>query len=119
MDKKCLDFVIEKTHELLEAPTSCDSVKEAANAWLAAIGTENEAEATRKYLNELEEDIVLIDDLINLAESEKGIQYFGSELAKNIAVHGKEIKAEGAVYCDCPACKAVEAILEKKDCILK
>lgn len=119
MDKKCLDFVVEKTHELLNAPTSCDSVKEAANAWLAAVGTDNEAEATKKYLNELEEDIVLIDDLIDLADSEKGIQYFGAELAKNIVEHGKEIKAAGAVYCDCPACKAVEAILEKKECILK
>lgn len=119
MDKNCLDFVVEKTHELLNASTSCESVKEAAKAWLNAIGTEGEADATKKYLDELEEDIVLIDDLIDLAGSEKGIQYFGAELAKNIEEHGKEIKAAGAHYCDCPACKAVEAILERKDCISK
>ena len=31
------------------------------------------------------------------------------------AAHAREIKAAGAKYCDCPACEAVEAILEKKD----
>ena len=31
------------------------------------------------------------------------------------AAHAREIKAAGAKYCDCPACAAVEAILEKKD----
>ena len=35
-------------------------------------------------------------------------------MAKNVAAHGKEIKAAGAKYCDCPACMAVAAILEKK-----
>ena len=35
--------------------------------------------------------------------------------AKEVAAHGKEIKAAGAVYCDCPACAAVEKILAKKD----
>ncbi|MEW3581246.1 molecular chaperone Hsp90, partial [[Clostridium] symbiosum] len=28
-------------------------------------------------------------------------------------------KAAGAKFCDCPACAAVEAILEKKEDILK
>ena len=39
----------------------------------------------------------------------------GAEAAKGVAEHGKAIKAAGAKYCDCPACAAVEAILEKKD----
>ena len=30
-----------------------------------------------------------------------------------------ELKAAGAKYCDCPACQAVEAILEKKKEMLK
>ena len=50
------------------------------------------------------------------AESEMGAKVFGgAEAAKGVAEHGKAIKAAGAKYCDCPACAAVEAILEKKD----
>ena len=32
--------------------------------------------------------------------------------------NGREIKAAGAKYCDCPACAAVEAILSKKEELL-
>ena len=56
-----------------------------------------------------------MDALIGLAESETGAKIFGAEKAKEVAAHGKEIKAAGAVYCDCPACAAVEKILAKKD----
>lgn len=43
-----------------------------------------------------------------------GAKIFGDS-AKGVADHGREIKAAGAKYCDCPACAAVEAILAKKD----
>ena len=57
-----------------------------------------------------------VDNLIAFAESEMGAKVFGgAEAAKGVAEHGKAIKAAGAKYCDCPACAAVEAILEKKD----
>ena len=42
------------------------------------------------------------------------MQYFG-EKAPEVAAYGREIKAAGAKYCDCPACAAVEAILAKKE----
>ena len=29
---------------------------------------------------------------------------FGEKGAADMLVHGKEIKANGALYCDCPAC---------------
>ena len=119
MDKTSLDFVIEKTHELMKAPTCCNELKAAAQAWLNALGTDHEAAETVRYFDELSEDIVALDDLIALAGSDAGVQYFGAELAHNIEAHGKEIKAEGAVYCDCPACAAAELILAKKDCLLK
>ena len=41
-----------------------------------------------------------------------------NEVEVKLAEHGKEIKAAGAKYCDCPACAAVEAILSKKDELL-
>ena len=60
-----------------------------------------------------------IDGLIAFAESDIGAKVFGEEGAKNILIHAKEIKSNGAKYCDCPACAACEALLEKKDEILK
>lgn len=119
MDKDVQNYVVEKTHDLMNAASCCSEAKAAAQAWLDAIGTEKEAAETQKYIVELEEDIMPIDGLIGFAESEAGSQVFGAETAKNIAAHAKEIKAAGAKYCDCPACAAAEAILAKKDMMLK
>lgn len=118
MDKNVLDFTVEKTHELMNAPSCCNEAKTAAQAWLDAIGTENEAKETKKYIAELEEDVMPIDGLIGFAESDAGAQVFGADNAKNIAAHARERKAGGAKYCDCPACSAVAAILEKKEQLL-
>lgn len=118
MDKDVLGYVVEKTQELIDAPTCNSETRASAQAWLAAVGTETEAAATEKYVAELEADIMPIDQLIGFAESEGGAQVFGAE-AKNVAAHAREIKTNGAKYCDCPACAAVEAILAKKDMILK
>ena len=119
MNKEVLDYVVEKTHELIDAPTCSSEAREAAKAWLDALGTDAEAAETKKYIDELEADIMPIDTLISFAESEGGSQCFGADAAKNIAAHAKEIKAAGAKYCDCPACTAVAAILEKKDEMLR
>jgi hypothetical protein len=119
MNKEILDFTVNKTHELLSAPSCSSEAKAVAQNWLDAIGTENEASITKKYMEELEADIMPIEHLIGFAESDSGIQLFGSEVAKNIATHAKEIKSDGAKYCDCQACASVAAILENKDSILK
>lgn len=113
MKKEVLDFVVEKSKELMAAHTCSAEAKEAAKAWLDAVGTQSEAEETKKYLAELEEDIVTVEGLEAFAESEMGAKVFGAD-APNVAAHAREIKAAGAKYCDCPACAAVEAILEKK-----
>ena len=119
MDKEVLSFVVEKTHELMNAASCSKEAKASAQTWLDAVGTENEAAATKTYIAELEADIMPVDGLNGLAESEMGAQVFGADKAKEVAAHAKEIKAAGAKYCDCPACAAAEAILEKKDGILK
>lgn len=119
MDKNVLDYVIEKTKELINAPTCSSETKAAAQAWLDAASTDKEAAETQKYIAELEEDIMPIDTLIGFAESDMGAQVFGADKAKDVAAHAKEIKAAGAAYCDCPACIAVAEILKKKDEILK
>lgn len=112
MNKEVLQFVVEKTKELINAQTCSTEAREAAQAWLDAVGTDTQEEETKKYIAELEADIVTADGLAAFAESDMGRQVFGED-AGNVAAHAKEIKAAGAKYCDCPACAAVEAILEK------
>lgn len=118
MNKEAINFVVEKTQELMSAPTCSKETKTAAQAWLDAVGTEKEAAETKKYIDELEADIMPIDTLICFAESENGRQVFGADTAKEVAAHAKEIKSAGAQFCDCPACVAVAAILEKKGLLL-
>jgi len=119
MEREILNYAVEKTHKLISAPSCSREAKIAAQAWLDAIGSEREAEETKRYIDELEADIMPIDGLIAFAESDHGIQVFGADTAKNIAAHAKEIKSAGGKYCDCPACAAAAEILEKKDILLK
>ena len=109
----------ELPQDLLQAPSACKEVKEAAQNYLDAAGTEKEAEAATAYVKELEADIMPIDGLISFASSDMGAQVFGADGAKKILAHAEEIKAAGAKYCDCPACAACEALLNKKAEILK
>ena len=113
MEKEVLQFIQEKTQELIQAESCCAEVKTAARVWLEAIGTENEETETERYINELKADIMPIDQLIVFADSEAGIKCFGKDTAKNIANHAEKIKAAGARFCDCPACAAAEAILKE------
>lgn len=114
MKQETLNFVKEQTAALIAAPSCSAEAKAAAEKWLSAVGTAEEAEATKAYVAELEADIMPIDGLIAFAGSDAGVGVFGAELAKNILAHAEEIKAAGAEYCDCPACAACKAILEKK-----
>lgn len=113
MDKKTLEFVSAKTKELMAAPSVYAGLKESAQAWLASVGTPNEAAVTKTYVSDLKECITSIDGLIAFAESAHGAQILGEDGAKKMAAHAKEIKAAGAKYCDCPACSAAVAIVEK------
>ncbi|MDO4545949.1 MAG: molecular chaperone Hsp90 [Bacillota bacterium] len=114
MKQDVLNYVIEKTKALMEAPTCSPETKEAAQSWLDAVGTDKEQAETKSYIQELEADIMPIDQLIGFAGSEAGAEYFGAETAAGIVAHAEEIKAAGAKYCDCPACAIVAEILEKK-----
>ena len=74
MNKEVLEFVVEKTKELMAAPSCSQEAKDAAQAWLDAVGTDRQEEETKKYIAELEEDIVTVDGLIAFAESEAGLK---------------------------------------------
>ncbi len=118
MKKTVLDFVISKTQDLLAAPNACQEVKAAANAWLAAVGTDAEAAETAKYIAELAADIMPIDGLIAFGETELALNIFGADGVKALKAHAQELKTRGAKYCDCPACTACKAILDRKAEIL-
>ena len=107
------EYVMEKARELMDAHTCCAEAREAIQAWLDAIGTDKEAEMAENLIAELEEDLMPVEQLIAFAESEAGAGVFGDK-AGEVAAHGRTIREAGGKYCDCPACAAVEAILEKK-----
>lgn len=113
------ETIKELTEKLMAAPSACKEIKAAAQNYLDAVGTEKEGTAADAYVAELEADIMPIDGLIAFAESDMGAKVFGEESAKNILIHAKDRKAAGEKYCDCPACAACEALLKRKEEILK
>ena len=117
MNQTGKEYVAEKAKELMDSHTCCAEAREAAKAWLDALGTDREAEAAENLIAELPGDLMPVEQLIAFAESEAGSGVFGDK-AGEVAAHGKAIKEAGGKYCDCPACVAVEAILKKKEEIL-
>lgn len=117
MNEDMRNYIVRRTKELIEAKTCRKELREAAQNWLDAVGTEKEGEMAKVYVSEMEENLMTIDGLISFAESADGAKVFGDRAAE-VAAHARKIKGEGAKYCDCPACSAVAEILEKKDDIL-
>ena len=117
MDTNLQEFIIEKTREMVSVDYCRTEARKAAEAWLASIGTDSEPQAIKNYLAELEEAVMPIDELIEFCKGEYAFFIFGNNQQEEIA-HAYKLKADGAEYCDCPACKAALAILEKKREIL-
>lgn len=72
----------ELTQDLLQAPSACKEVKEAAQNYLDAAGTEKEADAATAYVKELEADIMPIDGLISFAGSDMAHRYLAQMTQK-------------------------------------
>ena len=99
---------------LLDAPKSTPTVKEFAQSWFDAEGTEKQVELTKQLVSVAEQNIALIDEVIDYARSERAIQSLGEEGAAKLLQHAKDIKAEGAEFCDCAACVAAKNIIDLK-----
>ena len=99
---------------LLDAPTSNETVKEFAQSWINAEGTEKQVELTKQLVSVAEQNIALIDEVIDYARSERAIQSLGEEGAAKLLQHAKDLKAEGAEFCDCQACVAAKNIIDLK-----
>ena len=99
---------------LLDAPTSNETVKEFAQSWINAEGKPEQAELTKQLVSMAEQNIALIDETIGFAGSELAVQVLGKEGAANLLQHAKDIKAQGAEFCDCPSCVAAKNIIDLK-----
>lgn len=113
-----MEKAIEKTKILL-SDWCCDELKEAAQNWLNAVGTDGQKSAAEKYVSVLEDSIVSVDGMLEFLPTKEAKAKFGEETANKFYEHAKELKSQGAANCDCPACTAASAVLELKDEILK
>ena len=102
----------ELVRELLTTQSVCEELKDVSKAYLAAIGTNKEADEQRRLIREIREDIMTIDSLAAFSETDMAREIFGDGYG-NFKAHVDEIKANGAEYCDCPACTVCLKILEK------
>ena len=103
MDAKVRQYTEAKVRELIRAYSCCAEAKAAGQAWLDAVGTDQEAEKTKALIAELEEDIIPIDGLIAFAGSEGGEKVFGAEKAKEVEAHANDINAGCSNFCFWPA----------------
>lgn len=99
---------------LLDAPQSNHKVKEFAQSWIDAEGKPEQEKLTKQLVSVAEQNIALIDETIGFAGSELATQILGEEGAANLLQHAKDIKAQGAEFCDCPGCIACKNIIDLK-----
>ena len=117
--KKIRDDLKAKVEQLIALPGCCAELKAAAQNWLDTYGDTNANQAAAAaFIKELEADILPVDDCIAFLGTDHAKQLFGDK-AEGMLAHMKQIKAEGAVHCDCPACSLASEILEKKDFLNK
>ncbi len=94
-----------ETRRLVNIEWARPELKAAAQAWLDTMddGTAN-AEPAKAFVKALEESICTVE-----------------ELAANpqFAAHAAELKAKGALFCDCEACTIAADLLSKKEYLAK
>ncbi|MDO5564155.1 MAG: molecular chaperone Hsp90 [Eubacteriales bacterium] len=115
MKSEIREYLDNKINDLLNANSLCKEAKEKLNLYLNNKNTNEEEKYLKELLNELENDILPVDALVAFTSSDAAIKVFGEEKAKFYNAHANELKEKGIKYCDCPACKAAQEILEKKD----
>ena len=102
---KIREDLADETRQLIAVEWARPELKAAAQAWLDTMddGSAN-AEPARAYVKALEESICTVE-----------------ELAANpqFAAHAAELKAKGALFCDCDACTLAADILSKKEYLAK
>lgn len=106
-------FIVQKTLEMTSDGTCCKELKAAAQKWLSARGTAEEAAAWEAYLAELRADVMPLEEVLAFSASPEAVKLFGNEeFVRGLHAHYLEVQAAGGKYCDCPACSAAGKILE-------
>lgn len=107
--------LIETVKAMIAAPSCCQDLKNAAQKWLDAVGFAEENTAAAALLAELKEDVCTIDDVIPFFDSDRAVQYFGAEKAKELAALAHKVKADGGKWCFCAACAAGAKLIENAE----
>ena len=102
---KIREDLADKTRQLIAVEWARPELKAAAQAWLDTMddGTAN-AEPAKAYIKALEESICTVEELAAMPQ---------------FAEHAAELKAKGALLCDCEACTLAADILSKKEYLAK
>lgn len=87
-------------------------MKEAAQEWLDAVGTDAESAAKEKLLPKLKGSVATVEEMLETFSADDAKEKFG-DMADQILKHAEELKAQGKKFCDCPACTKAKEILEE------
>ena len=95
----------EETRRLVNIEWARPELKAAAQAWLDTMEDgEANAEPAKAFVKALEESICTVEELAAVPQ---------------FAEHAAELKAKGALFCDCEACTIVADLLSKKEYLAK
>ena len=95
----------EETRRLVNIEWARPELKAAAQAWLDTMEDgEANAEAARAFVKALEDSICTVEELAAVPQ---------------FAEHAAELKAKGALFCDCEACTIAADLLSKKEYLAK
>ena len=102
---KIREDLADETRQLIAVEWARPELKASAQAWLDTMndGTAN-AEPAKAYVKALEESICTVEELAAMPQ---------------LAAHAAELKAKGALLCDCAACTLAADILSKKEYLAK
>lgn len=112
MTKELKYEIIGMIREMIASPSCCAELKIKADEYLTAVGTTREDKKFRELIDEIKADIIPVDAMVQFMSSPKAAEIFGEERAKEMYAHAKDLEANGAQFCDCPACSTGEQILK-------
>ncbi len=95
----------EETRQLIAVEWARPELKAAAQAWLDTMEDgEANAEPAKAFVKALEDSICTVDELAAVPQ---------------FAEHAAQLKAKGALFCDCEACTIAADLLSKKEYLAK
>ena len=105
--------LIQAAQKMAAAPSCFPALKAAAEAWVKAVGTTDEAAAAKALKAQLDDCVTDVDDFIAFAGSPDGAKILGGEqAAAGAAEAAKASKAKGNKYCICDACQNGGVLLD-------